>query len=333
MKKYGFLKLIIYFLIILIASYIMSCRYNSSKPTKVTLGALKSLNTTLFHVAQSKGYFREAGLDASIVPYTSSGEALDDMLENATVDFVISSETPVLYQCFKRDDFKILSVVYEARNDPKIIARKDLGIKFVPDLIDKNIGTTKKGQSAHYFLELYLTRYLIDKEKINISHHPPAELVRMLKNAELDAISIFEPLASQTAESLGNNALVLEVPGLYLKFSLLTSKTSFIEKNPELTKNFINALNRAYEYYLKNEQKALDYSREALEITRLNINTSSKAVFFLKKYHLSPLQSELNWISRNNPDLELKQKLKYYFYTDPLLNSNPKSVDNNFLME
>lgn len=268
-----------------------------SELAPLSVGGSLSVNTALLQIAIDRGYFKDEGLDLTFRSYNSSQLALDDMLAGG-VDLALSAETPVVFKAFEREDFSILASIFSTYNDPKVLCRKSSGIEVPADLVGKRVGTTNRGQSAHYFFHLFMIKYEIDVDDLQLIFKSPAELAELLKGGELDGISLFEPYLSRTAAELGGDALVFSEPELYHKDQLLTGRNAFLKDNNELAAKFLKGLLRAEEFALKEREQALEIvarrcSMEYELVVELMLDTNLEVV--LDQSLLHTLEGEARW--------------------------------------
>lgn len=233
----------------------------------LTIGTSSSITTALLIIAEERSFFEKEGLKVRIKIYKSAANSFDDML-SGNIPISGISETPIVYRSFERSDFKIFATAYTTSNDPKIIARSDRNITLPLDLSGKRIGSTRKGQSAHFFLHLFLLKYSIRSESVTIVHDSPAKVVQRLVSGDIDAASLFEPYASYAAQQLKDKALVFSEPGLYFKTFNLTAKTTFLKENRETIKSLLRALIRAEEFVVQNPGQTIEIIEKKLSMDR-----------------------------------------------------------------
>lgn len=270
------------------------------EPVSVTVGGGGSVNIALLHIALDRGFFRDEGLDLTFKLYDSAHLAFHDMLEGG-VDLALSAETPVVFKAFEREDFSILSSIFSSYNDPKLLCLKSSGIKSPVDLVGKRLGTTKRGQSAHYFLYLFMTKYGLDSDKLNLIFTGPDELTELLKRGELDGVSLFEPYVSRTAAELGDDALVFSEPELYYKYVLLTGRNDFIKQNGLLVEGVLRGLLRAEEFALKNREQAVEIVGRRCSIEQdavVELLGETNLEVLLDQTLLLTLEEESRWNSK-----------------------------------
>ncbi len=216
-------------------------------PLRVICGTSSSVSTGLLSIAAANGYFSAEGLRVAVRRYRSAAVALEEMLEGS-IQMAGVAETPLVYTRFERDDFRIFAVACTSSSDPKIVARRDSGVETPADLKGKRIGSTKKGQSAHFFLSLFLLKYDIREEEVAVIHDSPDDVVDRLKTGDFQAAALFEPYASRAASRLGDQGRLFEEVGLYHKTFCLTARPEFIDGNGDAVKRFLRALIRAEAY-------------------------------------------------------------------------------------
>jgi ABC-type nitrate/sulfonate/bicarbonate transport system substrate-binding protein len=105
-------------------------------------------------IADTEGFLRKEGLDATIKEYASGRLALQGMLKGEA-EFATVADSPIIVSRFERDDFMLLATIASSDNEPKIVARRDRGIARPADLAGKRIGT-QKGSAVHFFLHHFL---------------------------------------------------------------------------------------------------------------------------------------------------------------------------------
>jgi sulfonate transport system substrate-binding protein len=294
--------------------------------TQVRLGTSNSVTTSLMLIALDQGFFEEEGIDLIFEPYPSAQLALDDVFLDK-LDLAIVSETPIVFKSFERDDFLILASVYSAYNDPKVIALKTNGIETPADLAGKTIATTKKGQSAHYFLHLFMSKYGLG-EDIEIVYLSPSELIDGLGRGELDALSLFEPYISQAAQLLPTQTIIFSEPKLYYKSALLVAQQNFVAENPETIQGVLRALLHAEQFLVANRQESAQIISDRLGLDSADVDQAWEDAFIsvaLDQNLLLTLEFEANWaIEENFVEATTVPNFLNYIYFDGL-----EEIDTN----
>ncbi len=302
-KRFAILIPAALFLLIVVSYWFHLWLPKEKRTTHLILGTSASISAGLLSIAENQGYFREEEIRAEIRRYSSAGVAFKEMLDRK-IDMAGVSETPLVYKAFSRENFRIVAVGSTTSSDPKIVVRRSSNVFFPKDLSGKRIGTTRAGQSAHFFLSLFLLKHTIPEEEVTILHDSPAAIVDRLVSGDLDAASLFEPFAFEAAKRLGEGGLLFEEAGLYHKTFCLTARPEWIERNREPLKSFLRALIRA-ESFCQNHPDA------AMKIIAEDISADPEVVqnFIRKASFGVNLHGSLIETLRDQARWALRQKL------------------------
>lgn len=267
------------FICILLFSTIYACNQNSVStnheknnltPEKITVGLSKQPSSSLFFIAQEKGFFKAQNLDLSIINFPSGKRALvDGLLQNA-VDLIATTEVPFVFSSFQYQDLKIISTIFVADNVNRIIARRDAGIEKPVDLTSKKVAT-QKASAVHYFLDLFLKENGMSSKDINLSFMKAEKLPGALAEGKIDAYSMREPFIAQAKTMLGNNAIIFSEPGIYNQVELLVTRDKYLHENKASIRRLIMALRDAQIY-------ANEHLKEANEIISRNLGVPVEVV-------------------------------------------------------
>jgi sulfonate transport system substrate-binding protein len=302
-------------------------RETMSQP--ITLGTGLSITNILSIIAEKEGFFESEGLNIKIKNYKSSGLAFDDMLAGH-IEMAGVAETPIVHRSFNSDDFKIFATVMTTTNDPKIIVRKGSGITKPSDLVGKRIGVTKKYQSAHFFLHLFLLRHNISYKNVSIVHDSPPDVIDQLSGGTLDAASLFEPYASYAADALKDQALIFSEPGVYTKTFNLVSKTAFLQNNQKLIQQFLRALILAENFIQQHPIETIDYISNWLVLDKQIVENYFSFSSFdasLSNALLLSMRDQAQWIVEQEKNHQQAiPDFKKYIYLDGLTAISPARV-------
>jgi NitT/TauT family transport system substrate-binding protein len=131
----------------------------------------------------------------------------------AVADVAMNADTQLLRYSVERPDLRMLFTA--TRGHYEILARRSAGITAPADLRGKRIGTFPR-TSSEYFLITELAHYGIPEDEVEIVPFIPELAVsQALIDAEVDAISIWEPATQHAKEGLGDDAVRLYRPGSY----------------------------------------------------------------------------------------------------------------------
>jgi NitT/TauT family transport system substrate-binding protein len=159
---------------------------------RITIGVTPVLDSSPFWVGESRGYFKEVGLDVRIKEFQSGRTALRAMLHDGGIDLVTAAQTPVVSNSFSRTDYAIVANMAYSDNTLKVLARRDHGISMASDLKGKTVGMTSNS-AGHFFLGLFLVHHRLRMADIKVIDLEPAPLSHALIEGQVDAIATWEP--------------------------------------------------------------------------------------------------------------------------------------------
>jgi len=172
------------------------------KKDTVTIGLIPSPTAFLAVIASEKGFFSQAGLDVTIKNYPSGKRAVNEGLFTGEVDIAAASEAVIVFNSFKRKDFKTIASIGSTDNGISIIARKDSGIQSPADLKGKRVAT-QEASAVHFFLHLFLVKNNLSEKNIDLSFKKAEKLPKALVSGEIDAFSMREPFIGEARRPVG----------------------------------------------------------------------------------------------------------------------------------
>ncbi|MEP6502829.1 MAG: ABC transporter substrate-binding protein [Betaproteobacteria bacterium] len=195
------------------------------------------------YVAQSRGYFADEGLDVQLRDCRSGRECYG-LLADGRVDVATASELQVVLGSASHRDIAILATISASSYQIKIVARRSAQVTEAPQIRGKRVGTVA-GSSAQYFLDNWLVFNDVDPAAVNVSGLSPDKLVAALEERSVDAIAIWEPLATTAALALGGDAITFASPRVYTQhFNLLSDRATIARRGPDIAR-LLKALVRA----------------------------------------------------------------------------------------
>ena len=221
---------------------------------KVTIAYATLPQTALAQVAQSKGYYREEGLDVTARRHSYGKVALGDVLEGKA-DFATVAETPVMFAIMNGEKIAIIATIQSSQKNHAIVARKDRGILLPQDLKGKTIATTL-GTTADFYMDGFLAVRGIARKDLTIVNLKPEELQNAIGNGDVDAVSAFYPFLSQAQKKLGDNGMTFYDEGIYTMTFNVVATQEFIRKNPDKVKKMLRALVKAGKLVRENPAEA-----------------------------------------------------------------------------
>ena len=194
------------------------------------------------------------GVRYKAMKYASFAE-MAESLRNGEIDvaFMIAPLSIVLRQ--QGEDVKIVYI--GNRHESTFVARKDLHVKSLHDLVGKTIAIPMR-YSGHNISILDL----IEKEnltgQINVVEMNPPDMAAALSAGSLDAYYVGEPFAAQTLMS-GHSERIFYVEEVWDKFicNLAVVRNDLIKTEPNIVQNIVNGAARSGMWASKNPKEAV----------------------------------------------------------------------------
>jgi len=294
----------------------------------ITIGVEQGPLLALMMIAEDQGFFSKQGVDVTIKYYTTGKLALHGMFAGE-VDLATPAETTFVFSSFERGDFSIVATIGSSDNDQVIIARKDRGIRIAEELRGKGISASRTA-AGHFFLHCFLIKNGLSEKDIKLSFKHPDELIPALSKGEIDAFSAMTVFSKKAKTLLGDNIIVFEEPGLYLKTYNLVAFNTFIKDRSQVVKSILQALTKSEEFAKKYPEHAQRIVSKKTGLTKSEIAgfwPNLRYGVSLEQSLLTSLENEARWAIRNK--LTDRKKIPNYLnfiYLDALEAVKPKGV-------
>lgn len=196
---------------------------NPSTPVVLKIGVSQTPLSAPLIVAQQRGLFAKYGVKVDVVPCYGGVECARFLFEQ-NVDFATASESVVMFESFKRDDFVMLASFVESGFDLKLLTLAENDIYQISGLNGKKVGVVK-ASASEFFLDSMLMSSDVPGTKVEKVYAPFTRLDDILISGEVDAVSVWEPLGYQLQNNPRVDVVDLSIPGIYqLSFNLLTTR-------------------------------------------------------------------------------------------------------------
>ena len=248
--------------------------------TKFTIGHLNSTAHLLAFVAQEEGFFKEEGLNATLLQFASAGE-LAAGLESGKLDVAFIGSVPSLtFQSNGRD----LTIFGGAMtNGHGYVIKKEftggkdnLGVQI---LKGRNVASVKNSvQDAELLLLLKNAGIKVGKGKdeVNIVYFDSQkDAYAALQNSTIDAVSAYSPYTS-LAKGQGYNVVYYCANEPALKNQPCCRQVAYtpaLKAAPKSYKAFERALIKAYKFSQENQPKTIKDVKKYIDINEDYIKT------------------------------------------------------------
>ena len=248
------------------------------------------------YVAQARGYFKDEGLELRLRD-CSSGRECYQWLAEGQVDLATAAELMVATGDAARRELAIIATISTSSYQIKLVARRSAKIAEASQIRGKRIGTVP-GSSAEYFLDSWLVYNDIDPTAVTIAGLSPDKLVAALQARELDAIAIWEPLASSAALALGGDALTFVSPRVYTQHFNLVATRAVRERRADEIARLLRALLRAQQAIQAEPETARTLLAQRLRLPPVLAASAMDGEDYrlrLDQSLVSTMQSEARW--------------------------------------
>jgi NitT/TauT family transport system substrate-binding protein len=294
-------------------------------------------------VAAEAGMFKREGLDVEIKTFTSGSLALEAMLAGRC-GFATSAETPIVFKSFERNDFSIVSGIASSDNAVKLVARKSAGggaldavaapppgviVKKPSDLEGRRIGV-QKATTMHMFLYMFLAKNGLAESDVTIVFGKPDELVEMLVKGGIDALAANEIMRLNALKALGTDALVMEMPGIYVNAHYLAAMRGFAYSHQKTVTKVLRALLSAEDLMRRDPRQAARHISGRLNSDASSIESSLSEFRWrisLDQSMFIVLEDTAKWAMDSHlTDRTVLPNYLDYVYGDALLSVSPDAV-------
>jgi NitT/TauT family transport system substrate-binding protein len=209
-----------------------------------------------FAAAVAEGYYKDAGLDVTLVQGNGSGNTAQ-LVASGRAQIAYADAVAVSQLIAKGAPMKIVSTIYQS-NPNEVSALKKTGIKSIKDLAGRKVGVPS-GSSQTTMLPLFLKANNLKETDLTLMNMPPTAMVPSLLQGQVDAI----------LGSIDAYQIQLEAQGATLDnfrfadYGVPTVSTSifvnetYLKENADVVRKFIAASLKGWSFALDNPEKAV----------------------------------------------------------------------------
>src|SRR2546429_676362 len=209
-----------------------------------------------FAAAVAEGYYKDAGLDVTLVQGNGSGNTAQ-LVANGRAQLAYADAVAVSQLIAKGAPMKIIATIYQS-NPNAVMALRKTGIKSVADLQGKKVGVPS-ASSQTTMLPLLLKSNNLKESDITMIDMPVASMVPALLQGQVDAVLGSIDAYQIQAESQGAQLDVYKFAdyGVPTVSTSIFASDSFLKENPDIVKKFIAASLKGWSFALDNPDQAI----------------------------------------------------------------------------
>jgi NitT/TauT family transport system substrate-binding protein len=240
-----------------------------------------------WYVALGKGYFKEEGLNVSIMPSKGTADAIRAVVSGiADIGFI---DIPSLVASGSAGGaVKIVAVNYQ--KPPYCVFTLDPGANVTEP---KQLANLEFGSSTSSFLPRIVQAFMemngVDSKTLKIVNIDGAARVPMLAARKIPSIDQFimsEPAIRRAVTDAKPKCLFLGDFGLDIYSNSIGTTEEYLTKNPDVVKKFVRAALRGWQYALAHPQEAAQIQLQYVKA--LNPDIIAEELEILKRVAITP---------------------------------------------
>lgn len=215
-----------------------------------------------WYAALGEGYFREEGLDVSIIPGQGTAQAVQ-AVESGTAQLSFVDLPSVVLARANGAKVKMLAVNYE--KSPYAVFSLSTGANVTtPKQLEGLTLGSGAGSFTPKIIQGFMAQRGLDPSKLAISNVAPPARASALLTRQVPAIEFFvmaRPGLEQGAREAKAElrTLLLANEGLDLYSNGIVATEDYIAKNPDVVRRFVRASLRGWKFALENPRKAAEH--------------------------------------------------------------------------
>ncbi|MFT4119554.1 ABC transporter substrate-binding protein [Bradyrhizobium sp.] len=219
--------------------------------TKLRVGYIPIGIYSYFWRARDAGYFKDAKLDVELVPMAGGGQIIP-ALQSGSLQFGISDALGLLNARNGGIPATYVSFNFsQASSDPvHAVLTTDPNIKTAEDLKGKSVATNLSYNTDWTMMRAWLRKNGVDLKSVTFREVPFPDMLAALRNNTVAAVGASEPFVTmgkeQGARVLGYYFTDVQSP---IVLSGIVALTPYIEKNKDVVRRFVQAINHAIDDY------------------------------------------------------------------------------------
>lgn len=258
---------------------------NSKKITMV-LDWTPNTNHTGIYVAQEKGYFKEAGLDVSVIQPPDNGAT--DLVASGGAEFGIDFQD-TLAAAFSSDSPLPVTAVAAIlqHNTSGLISLKKKGIDS-PGKLEGHSYATWDSPIEQAVLKNVVEKDGGDFSRVKLISTYVEDIVAAL-HADIESVWIYYGWDGVKCDMEGLSTNFLPFADMNPTFDyyspVIIGNNDYMKKNPDTTKAFLSAVTKGYEYAVGNPSDAADILLKA--VPELDEKLVQKSQEYLSKQYIA----------------------------------------------
>jgi NitT/TauT family transport system substrate-binding protein len=214
-----------------------------------------------WYAAVAQGYFKDEGLDVTIVPSKGTAEVIQSVQSGAADIGFVDVPALVLGRA-GGSTLKMVAVNYQKSPYAIFSLAKGANVTTAKQLEGLSLGSGA-GSFTPKIIQGFMAQQGLDPAKLQITNVAPPARASMLMTAQVPAIEFFvmaKPGLEAGAKNAGTTltTFLLADHGLDLYSNGIAAKDEYLKANPDLVKRFVRAALKGWKFTFDNPQKAAE---------------------------------------------------------------------------
>ncbi|MET8852143.1 ABC transporter substrate-binding protein [Amycolatopsis sp. NPDC004625] len=215
--------------------------------SKIKVSIMPTTDLGPFWLALDGGYFKAEGLEVEQVVAKSGQESMQKAI-SGEVDVALSTYTPFFVAKGKGEDLQLVAdgTSVNAKSNA-IVTVPTSNVKTVNDLAGKRIAITAKNTASDILTKSVMKDHGVDFSTVQWTLVPLPNMAAALKDNQVDAAYMPEPMLSQAAKTVGATPVIDINTGASQDFPLTGygSTSKWVQANPKTLAAFQRAMKKA----------------------------------------------------------------------------------------
>lgn len=249
--------------------------------TEIRVAALGTIDSSPLWIAESQGFFEEAGIDVRFVPVDGPGD-VGTALVDGRVDAIATSATQVVKVVAAGGPIQITSYLNAtspeaARHSMTLVAGESSGLEVGCDLVGKRIAVDEVESLLAHAVTQMVVNDECDPAAIEFVQAELTDQPGLLEQGGVDAIAVFEPYTAQATRlgfaEIANLDREL-CPGLSrCPIGVVAMPDAFVEADAALAEEFNRSISRAL---LWMESNQVEYRAELVLCCGITVDDAAE---------------------------------------------------------
>lgn len=304
-----------------------------AQANKLVIAESQGFSWAIPYLVSSKNYWKNYGLEASTLPFTSGRLAFDAAVAGKA-QFATTTDSVVGLAGANGVRAVIVAEFTRLSRGMVVAARADR-VRTPADLKGKRVATTL-GSSGHYFLSRYLSLHGLTLKDVRVVNLRGPDAVTAIVKGDIDAFAWGFDSGQKAVADGGGQVKLLSNDNLekvFLSHYVLAASEATVKANPRLVESAVRALLDAEKFYKAQGDASValvaERTKATPEATREGLETIDVGVR-LDNRLLDDLVLNAQWAIEaglaTEPKEDLRSLYRKLIYTDALRAVSPDRV-------